>query len=124
MKVVNLEMVAVQAVAHDPEILKRVLLYESELPCSVRLWQATLTPGQQVSAHHHEHICEVFYLLSGEGEFIIDGETVEVGEGSTIRIDAGEVHAVVNSSDKDMSLLYFGLPAKKKSPARKGGALD
>ncbi|NWF36090.1 cupin domain-containing protein [Mariprofundus sp. KV] len=111
MKVVNLEMVAVQAVAHDPEIKKRVLLHESELPCSVRLSQAILAPGQQVSAHHHEHICEVFYLLSGEGEFIVDGESVKVGEGSTIRIDAGEVHAVVNSSDKDMSLLYFGLPA-------------
>lgn len=111
MKVVNLETIEAEAVAHDPGIMKRVLLPESELPCSVRLSQATLIPGQQVSAHHHEHICEVFYILSGQGEFIVDGETVEVGEGSTIRIDAGEVHAVVNGSDNDLSLLYFGLPA-------------
>lgn len=112
MKVVNLEAVTAQAVAHDPQIMKRVLLHESEMPGSVRLSQAILTPGQQVSAHHHEHICEVFYILSGEGQFMVNGESVEVREGSTIRIDAGEVHEVINSSERDLSLLYFGLKSK------------
>jgi len=110
MKKVQLHELTPEGVAHDPRIMKRILLHESELPCSVRLSHATLTPGQQVSPHSHEDLYEIFYVLSGCGKFVVNGETLEVSEGSTILIDPGEVHEVINCSERDMSLLYFGLP--------------
>ncbi|ATX82310.1 Cupin domain-containing protein [Mariprofundus ferrinatatus] len=120
MKVVETYSVATEGVSHDPDILKRVLLHESELPGSVRFSHATFTPGQKVAAHCHEDICEVFYILSGTCRFTVNGEAVDVREGSVIRIDAGEMHEVINVSNMDLTMIYFGLKVEKTGPVVRG----
>lgn len=109
MKLVDVGRVAAEAVNHDLELKKRVLFGVGELPAGVRFSHAELLPGQRVSAHSHESICELFYILSGRGSFIINGEAVTVREGCSIRIDAGEVHELVNDSNGALTMIYFGL---------------
>lgn len=111
-KLVKLNDVACEPVAHEPGIMKQVLLSEDELPASVRLSHATLKPGQKVKAHRHEALVEVFYLLSGTACFRVDGHAFMAQKGSVVRIDAGEEHSLVNSGSEDLHLLYFGLKSE------------
>jgi len=74
MKLVQLNEVGSEELSHDAGITKRVLLGESELPGSVRLSHAVFKPGQKVAEHAHVDLYEVFYLLSGSGHIMVDGE--------------------------------------------------
>ena len=112
MKLVQLDSVETQGLSHDADILKRVLLSESELPDSVRLSHAVFKPGQVASAHSHADLHEIFYVLAGTGQMLINGDPHTLEQGSCIRIDPGEVHELSNIGESDMSVLYFGLMAE------------
>jgi len=109
MKLVNLSEIKPEGLSHDADILKRVLLGESELPGSVRLSHALFKPGQKASAHSHSDLSEVFYVISGSGEFIVDGISHTVCEGSAFCIDPGEMHELQNSGNENLNVIYFGL---------------
>jgi len=109
MKLVLLDQIEKDSVGHAPGIIRQVLLGEDLLPGSVRLSHAIIHPGQAVEAHRHENLCEVFYLLSGTGLLIVDGNETRIGQGNCFMIEAGEEHALLNNGKDDMCLLYFGL---------------
>ncbi|GAV19161.1 cupin domain protein [Mariprofundus micogutta] len=109
MKLVNLSEIKPEGLSHDADIMKRVLLGESELPGSVRLSHAVFKPGQKASAHKHTDLYEVFYLLGGTGVITVDGVSQPLEKGSCIRIDSNEEHELVNNGDEEMTVLYFGL---------------
>ena len=53
---------------------------------------------------------EIFYVEEGTGTFIVNGERIPVGPGTTVYLAPGDTHEVVNdSSNGDMTLLYFGV---------------
>lgn len=109
MKHVRLSDVACESVSHDADIMKQVLLGDGDLPASVRLSHALFKPGQKASEHLHANLVEVFYLLSGSGVVTINGKAHAVSEGSSIRIDAGERHEIINNGSDDLRVLYFAL---------------
>jgi len=98
-----------ETVSHNPDIIKKVLLNEHELPGSVRLSHALFSPGQKASAHRHEGLCEVFYVLSGCGLMTINDLDYPLEQGSCIMVEAGELHELGNNGETDMTVLYFGL---------------
>jgi len=112
MKLVNLSEIESEGLSHDADILKRVLLDESDLPGSVRLSHALFRPGQKASVHAHTALYEVFYLLGGSGHIVVDGVSHELEQGSCIRIDPDEEHELSNTGETDMTVLYFGLTAE------------
>ena len=109
MKIVQLDDLRPEGLAHDPDIIKRVLLREDELPASVRLSHAVFKPGQKASAHTHDDLIEVFYLLSGSAEVIVNGVAHALKQGGCLRVDAGETHELINAGVNDMAVIYFGL---------------
>ncbi len=109
MKIVALEQVEKGAVSHARNIVRQVLLNEHDLPGSVRLSHAILAPGQRVEPHRHAEICEVFYVLGGRGELVVEGQATTIEQGSCFMVEAGEEHALSNSGRDDLCLLYFGL---------------
>jgi quercetin dioxygenase-like cupin family protein len=113
MKLTYLDQMSVIAVTHEAGISKQVLFGEHELPASVRLSHACLKPGERVNAH--KHLTEVFYVLGGAGELLVDGALYPIRAGAAIRIDSGEMHALHNSGADDLTLLYFGLLAARKA---------
>jgi len=112
MKVRHLDQLTAFGLSHDADIMKRVLLHESELPGSVRLSHAVFKPGQKAAVHSHDDLHEVFYVISGNGLFCVDGCEQTVSAGSCICIDPNEEHEVINNGLEDMNLLYFGLPSE------------
>ncbi len=55
-------------------------------------------PGQSVPPHSHEHKDEVFDVVSGEGEILVDGTWHPAPAGSTFYLPVGNVHALRNTS--------------------------
>ncbi len=56
--------------------------------------KVTLNPGQGMSYHLHRHRDEVWTVISGEGEAIVDGKTFAVHEGDVIKLPRGTKHTV------------------------------
>jgi len=110
MKLINIDSVETGRVSHDPGIIRRMLFREDELPGSVRLSHAILAPGQRVTPHRHPDLYEIFYLLSGEGVLTVEGEASPIRAGSSFVIEPDEEHALVNTGEMDMALLYFVAP--------------
>lgn len=56
--------------------------------------------------HYHKICTELYYVLSGEGRVMLDGEEVEVRPGSMIHIPPGVVHGAIGK----MRVLVVGIP--------------
>ena len=58
-----------------------------------------LAPGNSIGEHVHEGDNEIFYFLSGTGEYNDNGTTVQVKPGDTAVCNDGETHSLVNTGD-------------------------
>ena len=61
-----------------------------------------LDPSQSTGGpdNKHERSDQWLYVLSGQGQAIIENQQVEIGPGSLVLIEAGERHEIVNTSDE------------------------
>ena len=57
--------------------------------------------------HHHEHMDEIIFVLSGEGTAWEEGELFEVGESDTILFPKGKRHMIANHTDEPLRLACF-----------------
>jgi uncharacterized cupin superfamily protein len=65
--------------------------------------------GRRLSEPHwHEDLDEVFYVLEGEIEFLLDGSWQRASAGTTVFVPAGMVHAFRNASDQPARQLVVG----------------
>ncbi|HEY9880558.1 MAG TPA: cupin domain-containing protein [Leptolyngbyaceae cyanobacterium] len=113
MKLTSLSTVSEEAVSHNPEIKKRVMLRKGDLPHLTNFSQARFAPGQVAIAHAHEDMCEVFFVESGEGTIYVDGSPYPLMPGTCVAVEVGETHEVVNSGREELVLTYFGLRAPR-----------
>jgi mannose-6-phosphate isomerase-like protein (cupin superfamily) len=60
--------------------------------------------------HHHDHI-DSFYVLEGEAEFLMDGETVRLGAGSFVAAPLGVEHTFSNPGPGPVRLLNVHAPS-------------
>jgi uncharacterized cupin superfamily protein len=73
--------------------------------------EGELPPGGGFAVPHwHEDLDEVFYVLEGEIEFLLDGQWRPVGAGSMVFVPAGTVRAFRNASDRPACQLVVGPP--------------
>lgn len=109
MKITNLKQLSSQAVSHNPQIKKKVMLQAGELPNLTNFSQACFPPGQIATAHAHQDMCEVFFVAAGSGIIKIDGKEYLLEPGSCIAVETGEVHEITNNGTEELILTYFGL---------------
>ena len=57
-------------------------------------FEATVMPGSVVPEHKHDGFDEAFYILEGELEMQMDGQTAVVTPGYFINIKRGSVHGL------------------------------
>lgn len=50
--------------------------------------------GDTVRLHAHLESDEIFFVVSGSGQFTVDGQDVEMHEGDMLHAAAGELHAI------------------------------
>ena len=62
------------------------------------LAEATLAAGQTTQRHYHRESEEIYFLLEGEGDLEVDGETRHVGPGDAALIPPGTWHEIVAGS--------------------------
>lgn len=82
------------------------------------LGYSVFTPGTELSLVKHETE-EFAYVVSGSGELRVeDGPAVRFAAGEAILIPAGIWHAVVNTSDEDV-VMVFGFPHPDYPPTER-----
>jgi mannose-6-phosphate isomerase-like protein (cupin superfamily) len=64
-----------------------------------------LAPGNTIGEHTHEGDNEIFYFLSGTGEYNDNGTIVEVGPGDTTICSDGELHGLKNTGDVPLEFI-------------------
>ena len=62
--------------------------------------------------HSHKTHEELYVIISGKGEYEVDGEKTAVSEGSIIRVSPAGVRALRNTSDKDMVMMCIQYESK------------
>jgi len=81
------------------------------------LGYSVFTPGTVLTPVKHETE-EVAYVVAGSGELRLDGEAVPFREGDAVHIPAGTWHAVANSGETDV-IMVFGFPHPEYPPTER-----
>lgn len=63
-----------------------------------------LHPGSSIGAHRNDKD-EVYYVLEGRGELMLQGETREVGPGDAVLTRDGHTHALRALGERDLVIL-------------------
>jgi mannose-6-phosphate isomerase-like protein (cupin superfamily) len=98
-----------------PGVWKKVLFARDDLqPGTVQMinW-ARLPAGSSFAAHYHEDMQETFIIVSGVAEMVVAGETILLGRGDAIAIDAGEIHQMSNRGSADVEYVVVGITGNK-----------
>ncbi|MEH1015333.1 class I tRNA ligase family protein [Micromonospora sp. CPCC 206060] len=65
-----------------------------------------VAPGGRSDPHQHDET-EVFVIVSGSGDLLVDGERTPVGPGSVVVVEPFETHVIENTGPDD--LVFFDL---------------
>jgi len=66
--------------------------------------KVTLKPGQRMNYHSHDHRDEVWTIVSGTGETILEGEKRKVKPGDVVSMPAGCRHTII-AGDQGLQLI-------------------
>ena len=81
-----------------------------------------VTPGQGMPfLHRHEQNEEVYVIVGGRGQFNVDGECIDVQEGSVLRLAPAAARAWRNDADAP---LYFLCLQYRADSVIEGGTAD
>ena len=58
---------------------------------------------------------EIFYVLNGDGQVQVNGETAPIHKGDGIPIRFNEAHSLVNNGSGDLELMVVGISAQKNN---------
>ncbi|MDY6912367.1 MAG: cupin domain-containing protein [Chloroflexota bacterium] len=109
MKIVSLDNIPEERVSHDPQLIKRVMLRDGELPHLTKFAQVRFAPGQIAHAHAHTDQYEVFLIESGQGMVRVNGEEYQISVGTCMVFKPSEIHEITNTGSEELVLTYFGL---------------
>ncbi len=82
----------------------------------LQVCRATFAPGESHSFHTHPELEEVIYVLEGEIEQWVEGESRRLKPGESAHIPKGIVHATFNPTARDAVILAILSPAASNGP--------
>jgi mannose-6-phosphate isomerase-like protein (cupin superfamily) len=74
------------------------------------LAEATLEPGQATERHYHRAGEEIYFVLKGQGEMELDGETRFLRPGDAVLIPPGAWHTLENNGTSELRILCCCAP--------------
>jgi len=105
-------------VSMQGKLFLRNLLGSAGLEMSLNV----VPPGQgMLFLHKHRQNEEVYVVVGGRGQFLVDGECLDVAEGSVLRLSPAAARAWRNNSDGP---LYFLCLQHRADSVIQGGTLD
>src|SRR3954466_1254752 len=74
--------------------------------------QMTLGPGETEGGpdNRHRGADQWLYVVSGRGLALVNGDHIELREGSLVFIERGDAHEIRNTSDGPLKTLNFYVP--------------
>ena len=100
------------------KLFLRSLLGSAGLEMSLNV----VPPGKGMPfLHKHQQNEEVYVVVAGRGQFLVDGECIDVAEGSVVRISPPAARAWRNNTDTP---LYFLCLQYRADSVIQGGTLD
>jgi oxalate decarboxylase/phosphoglucose isomerase-like protein (cupin superfamily) len=92
--------------------IKWLVSPESEGDAGLTFGEVVLLPGKGHDRHNHPDAEEILYVLSGEGEQMVDdGEPFPVKAGDTVYVPTAVFHSTLNGGWEPMRLLALYNPA-------------
>lgn len=86
---------------------------------SMSFGTAGLEPGDGHERHNHPEADEILFILSGEGEQMLDDEEpVTVGPGAMIHIPRGVYHSTMNTGPEPLRFVVVYAPAGPENVLR------
>ncbi len=74
----------------------------------------TIPQGTTVETHYHKLTEEVYFIMSGKGIMLLNGEKEVVTEGDSIVILPGEKHGIENPYDVPLIMFVTCVPGWEK----------
>jgi len=98
--------------APAPHQRRMSLMFERDITPTVNLAAGivTLPPGQEqqkLSVHEGE---EIYYILQGKGQFVLDDRIVEVQKDTAVYVAPGTKHRAINTGGGQMRLYFVNTP--------------
>lgn len=75
------------------------------------LCEILIQPESETPPHVHTHEDEAFYMLEGEMEFQLDGQTIVATQGTFLHSPKGQLHSFKNSGLTPAKMLCWVTPA-------------
>jgi mannose-6-phosphate isomerase-like protein (cupin superfamily) len=72
-----------------------------------------IPPGASEGQHYHRGVEEIYYVLNGDGQVQVNGETAAIHKGDGFPIRFNEAHSFVNNGSADLELMIVGISAQK-----------
>jgi len=69
-------------------------------------------PGGSHKRHAHDDCEQVFFVLDGEGEFLLDEEWFDVSKGDVIFVPPHVTHAARNNTEGMLRIIFISVPLK------------
>jgi lysophospholipase L1-like esterase/mannose-6-phosphate isomerase-like protein (cupin superfamily) len=79
-------------------------LFDDVADLDLILRRRVLPPGAGIGLHRHTHD-EIYYVLSGQGRYVLDGEAYDVGPGDALLTRTGSSHALHQTGEADLVIL-------------------
>jgi mannose-6-phosphate isomerase-like protein (cupin superfamily) len=74
-----------------------------------------LPAGASDGTHRHLGVEEVYYVLDGDGEARVGGETAAIHKGDAIPVVLNEPHAFVNNGSHNLEFMIIGISTQKNA---------
>jgi mannose-6-phosphate isomerase-like protein (cupin superfamily) len=98
-------------ITRDTSEIREILAPRNSSIKHQSLAEARLLPGRSTEEHYHIQTEEIYYILSGSGQMIINGERHDVGKHNGIAILPGARHRITNTGKVDLIFLCCCAPA-------------
>ncbi|VGO12195.1 Oxalate-binding protein [Pontiella desulfatans] len=111
MKLTKINGLPSQGVSHNAKIKKRVMVANGAVKNLVNHARAIFPPGEKTGSHRHEDMTEIFTCESGAGEIRVNDVGYVFSSGTTVVVEPGEVHEIINTGRADLVVTYMGVLA-------------
>lgn len=105
----RLDELIVQANSHS-QGLKRVFIKNEDTDSSLTQFAfGSMQEGESSGLHTHSSMDEYFYIIKGQGLFIVEENCYELVPSSFVRVSSGQCHELKCTGDDGLEFVYFGI---------------
>ena len=83
---------------------------------------AQIPPGGISGEHRHSRTEEIYFIISGRGEILLDGVATEVGPGDVVLTGIGTTHGLRAVGDEGVSWLVIEVSGPETAAVLRGHA--